>query len=125
ALLAIAHATLRPGRKTIALAFGACVLAAAVRSELVMTFAVLIGSLGVVAWRRDRLRSWRATWNSWDKIGAAAFALGGVIVIDSFLSHRSFEWYVITSFYKERLWQYGTWAAGALAIGVGVLPLIA
>jgi hypothetical protein len=124
ALWAIVRATLRPGRRTIALAFAICVVAAATRSELVVTFVVLAGSLGAVAWRRDRLRNWRATWNRWDRIGAAAFALGGVILLDAFLSHRSFEWYVITSFYKERLWQYGTWATGALAIGVGVLPLI-
>jgi hypothetical protein len=124
ALWTIVRATLRPGRGTITLAAAACLMAAATRSELAVTLAVLIGSLGTVAWRRDRLRSWRATWNRWDRIGAAAFALGGVIVIDAFLSHRSFEWYVITSFYKERLWQYGTWAAGALTIGVGVLPLI-
>ena len=124
ALWTIARATLRPGRRTIAVAFAACIVAAGARSELVVTLAVLIGSLGTVAWRRDRLRRWRATWSRWDKVGAAAFALGAMIVFDAFLSHRSFEWYVITSFYKERLWQYGTWAAGALAIGVGVLPLI-
>ena len=124
ALWMIARATLRPGRRTIALAAATCFVAAAARSELVMTLVVLIASLGTVAWRRDRLRSWRATWNRWDKIGAAALALGAVIVFDSFLSHRSFEWYVITSLYKERLWQYGTWAAGALAIGVGVLPVV-
>ena len=124
ALWTIARATLRPGRWTIAVAFAACAIAAAARSELVVTLVVLAGSLGAVAWRSDRLRGWRATWNRWDQVGAAAFALAGVIVFDAFLSHRSFEWYVITSFYKERLWQYGTWAAGALAIGVGVLPLI-
>ena len=124
ALWAIVRATLRPGRWRIALAFAVCVVSAAARSELVVTLAVLIGSLGVVAWRRDRLRSWRATWNRWDKIGAATLALGVVIVFDSFMSHRSFEWYVITAKYKARLWQYGTWSAGSLAIGVGVLPLI-
>ena len=124
ALWAIVRATLRPRRSTIALAVATCLVAAATRSELVVTLAVLAGSLGTVAWRSNLLRAWRATWNRWDKVGAAAFALVGVIVIDSFLSHRSFEWYLVTSFEKERLWQYGTWAAGALAIGVGVLPVV-
>ncbi len=124
ALWTIVRATLRPGRWTIVVAFAACVVAAAARSELVVTLAVLVGSLAMVAWRRNRVRTWRATWNRWDKAGAIAFAIGALIVVDSFLSHRSFEWYVITSFYKERLWQYGTWSAGTLAIGVGVLPLV-
>ena len=124
ALWMIARATLRPSRRTIALAAATCFVAAAARSELVMTLAVLIASLGTVAWRRDRLRSWRATWNRWDKIGAAAFALGGVIVLNALASSRSQEWEITTRLYKERLWQYGTWAAGALAIGVGVLPLV-
>jgi hypothetical protein len=124
ALWAIVRATLQPGRRTIGIATAACLLAAGTRSELVVTLAVFAGSLGGVAWRGDRLRAWRATWNRWDKVGAAMLALGAIFAADAFISHRSFEWYVTTAFYKGRLWQYGTWAAGALAIGVGVLPLI-
>jgi hypothetical protein len=125
ALWSIVRATYRPARRTIALALVVCVLAAATRTELATTLAVFAGSLGVVAWRGERLRGWRAAWDGWDWAGAVGLALGAVIVFDAFVSHRSFEWYVITAFYKRRLWQYGTWAAGSLAIGVGVLPVVA
>ena len=41
------------------------------------------------------------------------------------IGHRSADWYVTTAFFKERMLEYGLWAAGALAIGLGVLPLVA
>ncbi len=124
ALWAIVRATLRPGRWTIALATATCIVAAATRSELVVTVAVLAGSLGTVAWRGDRLRSWRGTWSRWDRAGAVALGVGALIVLNALASSRSQEWEITTRLYKERLWQYGSWAAGALAIGVGVLPVV-
>lgn len=124
ALWLILRATLHPGRKAVALAGGAAVLAAATRSELAALLVVLALALGVLAWRTERLRSWRSTWSTWDWVGAVTLAIGAVVVVNAFLSHRSFDWYVTTAFYKPRLWQYGTWAGGGLAVGVGVLPVV-
>jgi len=125
ALWATVRAVYRVTRRRVAVAFACCLLAAATRSELATTLVVLIVSLGVVTWRGERMRTWRTTWDSWDWTGAIALGLGAVIAFDAFVSHRSFEWYVITAFYKKRLWQYGTWAAGSLAIGLGILPVVA
>lgn len=124
ALWATVRAVYRTTRRRVALAFACCLFAAATRTELATTLAVLVLSLGAVGWRSGRMRRWRATWNGWDWAGAVALGLGAVMAFDAFVSHRSFEWYVITAFYKERLWQYGTWSAGSLAIGLGVLPVV-
>ena len=52
-------------------------------------------------------------------------AVGAVIVIAAFLGHRSNEWETATTLWKGRMVEYGSWASGAFAIGVGVLPAIA
>ena len=48
-----------------------------------------------------------------------------VIVVNAAISHVSFAWLVSTQHYKDRMLENGLWAVGALAIGVGVLPMIA
>jgi hypothetical protein len=108
-----------------AAAAGACVLAALARTQL----AVLVAVLGLVAlavgWRTARMRAWRSRWTAWDWVGAGVLAVGAVIVAFALFSKRSESWYVSTAFFKERMLDYGLWAAGALAIGVGILPLVA
>ena len=47
-----------------------------------------------------------------------------MIVLERGRQHRSQEWEIITRLYKDRIWTFGTWAAGGLAVGLGVLPLI-
>ena len=47
-----------------------------------------------------------------------------MIVINAIASRRSQEWEIATRLYKDRMWTFGTWAAGGLAVGLGVLPLI-
>lgn len=124
ALWLLLRATLRPARSSIALAFGAALVATGVRSQLGALVAVLAIALGVVGWRTERMRTWWATWSSWDWIGAIALLVGGAIVINAIASRRSQEWEIVTHLYKNRMWTFGTWAAGGLAVGLGVLPLI-
>ena len=71
------------------------------------------------------MRRWRATWTTWDRVGAAVLAVGAVIVLAAFMGHRSNEWETATSLWKGRMVEYGSWASGAFAIGVGVLPAVA
>jgi hypothetical protein len=60
-----------------------------------------------------------------DWAGAVTLAAGAIIVLNAAVSHVSFSWLVATQFYKDRMLENGLWAAGALTIGVGVLPAIA
>jgi hypothetical protein len=41
------------------------------------------------------------------------------------MGHYSHEWAEMTAYWKGRLFEYGAWAIGAFAIGVGVIPVIA
>ena len=51
--------------------------------------------------------------------------IGAVVAVVAFLGHRSNEWEVATTAWKGRMVEYGSWAGGAFAIGIGVLPAIA
>ena len=114
-----------PGRASVALAFAACVLAVSMRSQLAALFGALAAGLLALWWRSGRMRRWRATWTTWDRAGAAVLAVGAVIVLAAFMGHRSNEWETATSLWKGRMVEYGSWASGAFAIGVGVLPAVA
>jgi hypothetical protein len=48
-----------------------------------------------------------------------------VVAIVAFMGHRSNEWSTATTLWKARMVEYGSWAGGAFAIGIGVLPAIA
>jgi len=114
-----------PSRSSVALAFAACVVAVATRSQLAALFGALAAGLLALWWQSERMRRWRATWTTWDRIGAAVLAVGAVIILAAFIGHRSNEWATATTLWKGRMVEYGSWASGAFAIGVGVLPAIA
>ena len=76
-------------------------------------------------WRNERASQWRATWSAGDWVGFAVLLTGVAVVLSAVIGHRSSSWYLATGFLKERMLEYGLWAVGALAIGIGVVPLIA
>lgn len=115
----------RPGRGTVALAVGACLLAVLIRSQLAALLGALAVGLLALAWRTAALRRWRTTWSRWDWVGAVVLAAGALITVVAFLGHRSEEWEVATTHWKGRMVEYGSWAGGAFAIGVGIVPAIA
>ena len=114
-----------PTRGSIALALGACLLAVLVRSQLAALLGALAFGLLFLGWRTEAMRRWRASWTRWDWVGAFVLAIGSLIAVVAFLGHRSNEWATATTLWKGRMIEYGSWAGGAFAIGVGVLPAIA
>jgi hypothetical protein len=124
-LLLIMRWAARPTWGRLAAAFAGCLVAAGARGQLAILFAVLGLTALVWAWRTERFRAWRRTWTARDWIGAATLAVGAVLVGLAVISHRSYAWYVATTSYKGRMLDFGTWALGALAIGLGVIPLVA
>ncbi len=125
ALLLIARAGLSTTRRSAGLALGVCLLAIFVRTQLAVLLVVLAIVLLARAWRGERLRSWRATWTAGDWVGGTVLLIGLAVVLSAELGRRSTSWYVATSSFKDRMLEYGLWAVGALAIGLGVIPLIA
>jgi len=125
ALFLIARWTARPTRFGLVLAVGGCVLGALAKSQLAVMFPILMLCALTVVWRTARMTAFRETWTRGDRIGLAVLAAGVVIVVNAEMSRRSFAWYVSTASFKNRMLELTTWAAGALAIGLGMVPLIA
>jgi hypothetical protein len=111
-----------PGR--IALAALASAAAALTRTQLVVLFVVLVLGLLWLAWQSEEVRRWRATWGLWDKVGAVVVAIGIWIVLSSAIGHASTSWRNTNAIYKDRIFHHAMWSTGALAIGIGILPLL-
>ncbi len=123
--LLIAKAFALRSRWWIAGAVLASLLAPLVREQLaVVPAAFLLATLGLVATSPRAKRAY-ARWSWWDRVGAVTLAVGGVIVVNAAVSKVSYAWWVATAHYKDRMLENGLWAVGALAIGIGVLPMIA
>lgn len=121
----IARALVRPGWKAIGLAALASGAAALTRTQLAVLFAVLVLGLLWSAWKSERARRWRSEWSAWDWAGAVTLSVGLILGFSALMGHLSASWRETTGFYKERILDHGAWAMGALAIGIGILPLIA
>jgi hypothetical protein len=125
ALWLLVRMAAHPTWGSFALAAGACVLATAIRSQLVALFPVLLVPLLVLGWRSEPMRRYRKTWSRWDWVGAVTLAIGALLLTMAFIGHQSADWATTMAFWKGRIVEYGLWAAGAFAIGVGVFPLVA
>jgi hypothetical protein len=112
------------GRKWIAAAAILDLAAKEVRGELVVLPAAL-AIAAVVLWvlgpRGQRLRR---GWSAFDYAGAAVLLLGAGIVLDKLMSDASHEWATVTQLWQGRMWSLGMQAASALALGLGLVPLV-
>jgi hypothetical protein len=124
ALWLTARALVAPAWPALLLAGLACGAATFARQQLVILFVILGLGLVWLAWASDRGRSWRATWSRWDWAGAGVLAVGIAFFLSAGIGHASASWRETTGFYKERVLEHGSWALGALGIGIGILPLL-
>src|SRR5206468_10480204 len=85
---------------------------------------VLVLALLFAGWSSRRARDWRRGWSTADWLGAVVLVLGAIFLVSGIASHQSIEWLSVTRYYKHRIIVEGNWAAGALAIGIGVVPLV-
>ena len=125
ALYLIVRAVARPSWRTFGLAAAGCVLAVATRSQLVAIGGAFGLCLLALGWQTERIRHWRSAWSRFDWVGAGVLAVGAVLAFSAYMGRHSEEWATTTAFWKLRIFDYGVWAVGALAIGCGILPLIA
>jgi hypothetical protein len=124
-LFLIAKGFVTRRRTWIAAALVASVVAPAIRGELVVVPAILLLTLLFALWSSERWRTRRASWSSGDWIGFLVLFFGAIFLFSGVASHHSIEWLTITRQYKHRIIDQGNWAAGSLAIGIGVIPMIA
>ena len=123
--LLILRAAIAPSLRDVVLALAACAVCLFVRTQLAVMFVILGLALLAYLWRTPPVRRWRTTWSIGDWVGAATLTVGAAALVSAAVGHRSVTWYVATVTDKQRLLEYGLWAFGALAIGVGILPLVA
>jgi len=103
----------------------ASAIAPAVRGELVVVPIALALALFFAVWSSEWARRRRTTWSLGDWLGVITLAFGAIFVVSAVGSHHSQEWYGVTTYWKHRIIVLGDWAAGSLAIGLGVIPLVA
>ena len=125
ALFLLAKAFATRSRGWIAAAVVAAAIAPLARSQLAVIPAIGVACLLVYAWRGGAVRRWRSRWTRGDWVGGITLALVAVVLFSTIMGHLSFSWLVATGYYKQRMLEYGIWAGGAFAIGLGVLPVIA
>jgi hypothetical protein len=124
-LYLILRVLIAPSRWWFAAAAVASLIAPLVRGELALVPAVFALAVVFLAWRSDWMTERRAAWTASDWIGFAVLLIGAAVTISAVLGHRSLEWNIATRIYKSRILDLGLDAAGALTIGLGVLPVVA
>ena len=103
----------------------ASAIAPLVRGELLMIPLTLVFALLFAWWTGERAKTWRSRWSRGDWIGAVALFFGAIFLLSAILSHHSTQWHDVTRLYKHRVLIQGDWAAGCLAIGMGIVPFVA
>ena len=124
-LFLIARALLWPTRWWLGAAVAPSLVAPFVRGELAMIPATFLLAALFRLWQSGRGRAWRSRWTWGDRVGAAVLVVGVAIAVSAFLGHHSTLWFVTTDVYKHRMLTLGLHAAGALTIGLGVVPVVA
>ena len=124
ALYLIMRLVAQPSWGRVLAAAAGCAVAAATRSQLAALGGVLGLCLLALGWRSQRMRRWRTSWTTFDWLGAALLGLGAFFAFFAFMGRHSQEWATTNALFKGRLFDYGVWATGAVAIGCGILPLI-
>jgi hypothetical protein len=125
ALWLIARTLVKPSWSRVAVATLACAIGTLTRSELRVLFAVLAVGLLWLGWESEPARRWRGSWTGWDWAGAAMLFVGFVLGFMALMGHLDASWAVTNAQWKGRIFHNGVWAVGALAIGIGILPLLA
>jgi drug/metabolite transporter (DMT)-like permease len=124
-LYLILRVLVRPTRWSIGAALVASAIAPLIRGELAVVPVALVLSLLFLAWTSAWFSRLRRSWTPWDWLGLGVLVVGAVVLVSAFLGHHSYEWLIATGFYQDRLFDLGLNAAGALTIGLGVLPVVA
>jgi len=125
ALWLIARVYVEPTWGRAGLAVLACAAAMLTRTQLSILFALFVLGLLWLCWQSERALRWRSSFSGWDWVGLVTLGVGSALGASAFLGHLSKSWRDTTGAYPERIIEHAAWASGALAIGIGILPLLA
>jgi hypothetical protein len=120
----IARALARRSGGWIVGAVIASLVAPLVRGQLAIVPVVFLLAACGMAWTSDRGRRWRSSWTTWDWVGAVVLAVSALVLFSALAGWRSHTWAISSGHYRGRMIDYGLWAAGALTVGLGVLPVV-
>jgi hypothetical protein len=123
--LLIAKALATRNRWWIAGAVAGSLVAPLVRGQLAIIPAVFLLALAVMLWTSERGKRWRSGWKAWDWVGAAVLVVSVLVLFTALAGWRSHTWAISSGHYRGRMIDYGIWAAAALTVGLGVLPVVA
>src|SRR5580765_6945317 len=121
----IVKALVAPRPRWLIAAAAACLLAPLFRSELGVLIAAAAGAAGAFWFTSESARRLRRTWTPWHWVGFIGIVVGVFAAIDLVAAHESGVWRSSTQDHAGDMLRYGLRAFGALAIGVGVLPMVA
>lgn len=124
ALWLIARCLVEPGWMRLGVAVVAATIATLTRTQLAALFAVLVLGLLWLGWQSAPVRRWRTDWSRWDWIGAVTLAIGAALAFSAAMGSLSRSWRETTGYFKDRILEHASWATGALAIGIGILPML-
>ncbi|HEY7693209.1 MAG TPA: hypothetical protein VH816_12785 [Gaiellaceae bacterium] len=96
-----------------------------VRGQLAILIVVYVLAALFLTWTSGPVKRWRAGWSAWDWVGLVVLSIGAIVVFSASVGAFSQTWLVATGYYRHRMIVYGLWAGGALAIGIGLLPVVA
>src|SRR5581483_11685485 len=102
----------------------ACIVAPFVRGELAVLIPVYALAALFLLWTSEPARRRRASWSLADWGGAVVLGIGAIVLFSAIVGAHSQTWFIATGFYRHRTIVYGLWAAGAFAIGLGILPVV-
>ena len=122
-LIVKALVTARP--RWLIAAATACLVAPLFRSELGILIAAAAGAAGAFWFTGESGRRLRRGWAPWRWVGFVVIVAGVLVAIDVVLARASGVWRFSTQEHAGDMLRYGLRAFGALAIGVGVLPMVA
>ena len=121
----IVEALAQRTRGWIAAAVAASLAAPLVRGQLIVIPVAFALSALAVWWRSEHGRRLRGpAWTRGDTAGLVLLAAGAFAVLTRLLLQSRTEWQLAIDT-PGRIWLHAVWAAGALTIGLGVLPLVA
>jgi dolichyl-phosphate-mannose-protein mannosyltransferase len=115
--------TRRPRHLVLAVAVSAIAMFVKLELEIVLgALAIAAAGLWVTG---PRGRALRANWTRGDTFGAIVLLIGGIFLFNHVVLEKSYEWHQATEYWKSRMIDLGLSAAAALAIGLGILPVVA